>query len=104
MKQLLDSKLSGSRRAFAALVVLGSAACGVVEHPHGDAQAIDTSDDFGPSGGMPVVTPTAGTSPGGALSTGGAGGTGGGTTATAGSSGSSGSSSVGGAPASLAFQ
>jgi hypothetical protein len=74
MKQLLGSKLSGSRRAFAALVVLGSAACGVVEHPHGDAQAIDTSDDFGPSGGMPVATPTAGTSAGGAATVGGAGG------------------------------
>ncbi len=29
-------------------------ACGVVEHPH-DVQKLDTSDDFGPSGGLPPV-------------------------------------------------
>ena len=98
MKQLLESKLSGNRRAFAALVVLGSAACGVVEHPDGDAQAIDTSNDFGPLGGMAVVTPTAGTSAGGGLPVGGAGGVGGSGTATTGSGGTtSAGGSAGGA-------
>jgi Carbohydrate esterase, sialic acid-specific acetylesterase len=64
MRQFLDRNLSGSNRAPLALLVLASVACGVVEYPH-DVQAIDTSDDFGPLGGMPVVTPTAGTSSGG---------------------------------------
>ena len=56
MKQLLDRNLSGARRAGVALFVLVASACGVVEHPQGDAQAVDTSDDFGPSGGTPVAT------------------------------------------------
>lgn len=74
MKQLLDRNLSRSRRVPLALLVLASAACGVVEYPH-DVQAIDTSDDFGPLGGTPAVQPTAGTSAGGVatLPTGGAG-------------------------------
>jgi hypothetical protein len=96
MKQLLDRNLSGSRRAAVALV-LAAVACGVVEHPHGDAQAIDTSDDFGPSGGT-VTTPTAGTSAGGAVSVGGAVPVGGVATVTAGASGSATSGSGGAAP------
>ncbi|HEX2871386.1 MAG TPA: sialate O-acetylesterase [Polyangiaceae bacterium] len=92
MKQLLDRNLSGARRGVVALFVLAAAACGVVEHPHGDVQAIDTTGDLGPSGGVPVATPTAGTSAGGVTSYGGAGG---GVTVTAGSGGSAGSSSSG---------
>jgi hypothetical protein len=91
MKKLLDVSLSGSGRSLAALFVLAAAACGVVEHPH-DVQAIDTSNDFGPSAGMPVALPTAGSPAGGGLSTGGvvAGGAGGvpGVGVTAGSGGS----------------
>jgi carbohydrate esterase-like sialic acid-specific acetylesterase len=64
MKILLDVSLSGSRRALAALFVLGMAACGVVEHPH-EVEAISTKDDFGPLGGTGVTVPTAGSSAGG---------------------------------------
>lgn len=63
MKQLLDRNLSGARRTLAALVVLASAACGVVEYPH-DVEALNTGDDFGHAGSG-VVAPTAGTSAGG---------------------------------------
>jgi len=42
-------------------------ACGVVEHPH-EVQAIDTSNDFGPSGGFPATPSAAGSGTvGGAL-------------------------------------
>jgi hypothetical protein len=51
-RSVFDS-LGSSRAAVRFVALLGVAACGVVEYPH-DTQAIDTSDDFGPS-------PTAGT-------------------------------------------
>lgn len=71
MKQFLDVSLSGSGRSLAALFVLAAAACGVVEHPL-DYKKVDTSDDFGPSGGTAVALPTAGNSAGGILATAGA--------------------------------
>jgi hypothetical protein len=71
MKQILELNLSGSRRALALpLAFAGVFACGVVEHPH-DSQAIDTSNDFGPSAGSAVVQPTAGVATGGVSSAGG---------------------------------
>jgi hypothetical protein len=76
MKQILELNLSGSRRALALpLVFIWGLACGVVEHPR-DTQAIDTSNDFGPSAGSTVTPPAAGVSTGGVLvAAGGAGGT-----------------------------
>ena len=90
MKQLLEPSFFRSRRALALpLAFAGVFACGVVEHPH-ETQAIDTTNDFGPSGGTAVIQPTAGVSAGGVLSTGGApsSGAGQGGASTAGSSGS----------------
>jgi hypothetical protein len=98
MKQILELNLSGSRRALVALPLVCAwvLACGVVEYPH-DTQAIDTTDDFGPSGGT-AMTPTAGVSAGGMLSTGGMLPTGGTFPTSAGQGGASaGSSSVAGA-------
>lgn len=79
MKPILDMSGSGSRRWLGALVILaGGAACGVVEHPH-EVQAIDTTDDFGPSAGTTTQpTPTAGSSAGGTVGLAGAPATGGG--------------------------
>lgn len=100
MKPILDVSLSGSVRSLAALFVLAAAACGVKAYPH-DAQKIDTSDDFGPSGGT-AATPTAGTSAGGVVATGGGnvggvGGAGGTVAVTAGSGGSASGAGAGGA-------
>lgn len=66
-------------------------ACGVVEHPH-DVQALDTSDDFGPSGGVPGVSGTASVA-GSPMAGGGAAGM-----ATAGSGGAGGLAGGAGAP------
>ncbi|RYZ10247.1 MAG: hypothetical protein EOO73_01330 [Myxococcales bacterium] len=70
-------KIRSIRRRAAVLASLPplalALACGVGEHPH-EVQPLDTSDDFGPSGGVPVAGST---SVGGAgvVGTGGAGGT-----------------------------
>jgi hypothetical protein len=66
------SSFSADRRA-AWVVLVGVAACGVVEHPH-DTQAIDTSGDFGPSptGGAVAIAGAVGT--GGSALVGGVGG------------------------------
>jgi hypothetical protein len=78
MKPILDMSGSGSRRLLGALVVLaGSVACGVVEHPH-DVQAIDTTGDFDTGGTTTQPTPTAGSSTGGTVGLAGAPTTGGG--------------------------
>jgi hypothetical protein len=71
MKPILELSLSGSRRSLVALVVLAASACGVAEHRHDDAQPLDTSHDLDPPGGTPVTVPVAGSSAGGASSTGG---------------------------------
>jgi hypothetical protein len=44
-----------SRHATLAAPLLLALACGVTEHPH-QVQALDTSDDFGPSGGLPAAS------------------------------------------------
>jgi hypothetical protein len=92
MKSLLKMSRGKLRSAEAALVlVMGALACGVVEHPH-DVQPIDTSDDFGPSGGVPA-TIIAGA--GGTLAT--AGGTASGGTGGVGVAGRGGSTTAGAA-------
>ena len=60
MKQRITSQHAEARPApiyrlarghLAALGLLSLAACGVSEHPHDGGGAVDTSNDFGPSGG-----------------------------------------------------
>lgn len=63
------------RRPVRLALLLGVTACGVVEHPHGDTQAIDTSNDFAPlpSAGMPATSGGVGGAAAGSVATGGAG-------------------------------
>ena len=80
-------------------LVTGALACGVAEHPHAQ-QTIDTSNDFGPSGGALTTIPGVGGSParGGAAS----GGAANGGVGTSGGAGQGGSVSQSGAPATSA--
>ncbi len=57
----MKRRIIRSRQTAIASLLFSALACGVTEHPH-DVQKVDTSDDFGPSGGFPAVT---GGSPGG---------------------------------------
>jgi Carbohydrate esterase, sialic acid-specific acetylesterase len=69
MKPFLDTSSFRGRLLALPVALAGALACGVVEHPH-DVQAIDTSNDFGPSGGS-TGSPSGGTTVGGALAAGG---------------------------------
>jgi len=70
MKSALEINPARLRRSAKVLVaVIGTCACGVVEHPH-QQQAVDHSDDFGPLGGAP---PTTAPGAGGALASAGTG-------------------------------
>ena len=60
-----------SRHTALPSVFLLALACGVVEHPHA-VQKLDTSDDFGPSGGLPPASGAGGVAP--VAGTGGSGG------------------------------
>lgn len=73
MKPFLAVKFFETRWS-AATLVLAAIACGVVEHPQGDAKKLNTDNDLGPSGGATTSPPVAGTSAGGAVSTAGFGG------------------------------
>lgn len=62
----MKTRIWPRQTALASLLLL---ACGVVEHPH-EVQALDTSNDFGPSGGASVLPGAAGSGTfGGAVST-----------------------------------
>jgi len=69
MKNLLELNGSELRRALTLPLLAGALACGVAEHPHDTKKAIDTTNDLGPSGGVPAQT--AGTSTGAEQSFGG---------------------------------
>lgn len=83
-----------SRLPALASVLLLPLACGVVEHPH-EVQKVDTSDDFGPSGGFPMAT--GGSVSSGGVPTAGVGG-GAGMVGTAGAAGGLGGSAQAGSP------
>jgi hypothetical protein len=55
----MKSSIIASRPTALTSLLLLALSCGVVEHPH-DVQALDTSDDFGPSGGVPAASGSGG--------------------------------------------
>lgn len=79
----MKKRITLSRQSALGSTLLLALACGVVEHPH-DVQRVDTSDDFGPSGGVPPAA-------------GGGVGVAGGTPTISGAGGNAGSSSAGAA-------
>lgn len=85
-----------SRQAALASLLL-TVACGVSEHPH-QMQALDTSDDFGPSGGLPGASGSIATG-GGSTTAGVAAGGSAGIAPTAGVAGVAGTPGTAGAPA-----
>jgi len=100
MKSLLEISRMQLRRSPVSLALLtATLACGVVEHPH-DVEAVDPSDDFGPSAGAPT-TPIPGVGGSGAVG-GAAGGAASGVAGAPGVAGRGGSGGQGGAPVATA--